>query len=293
MISQRELSRLVNRLYEEARQTLGRQALRLPEETVERDYCLAWLLCSLSRHATLGESLAFKGGTALRRIHYGEYRFSEDLDFTLVAELPFDTVLNGFAEVFAETERESDVRFWLRGGDGAVANHQRNDTCYFEYQGPRLRPSSVKVDVTRSETVVFPLQRKPVLRTYQEFDLPEDRQLLVYSLEEIVVEKTLAVTDSARREPRDLYDLWYIFDSGLVADPELMVEGLSRKLASRPGRNADVLVPKLDNAERVLRKAWANRLSAQVSMLPVFDGCFRRVRRSLSRFDELRDTGRL
>jgi predicted nucleotidyltransferase component of viral defense system len=43
---------------------------------------LAWLLCSMASHPVLSEALAFKGGTALRRVHFGEYLFSEDLDFT-------------------------------------------------------------------------------------------------------------------------------------------------------------------------------------------------------------------
>ena len=64
MITQRDLSRLANRLYEEAKAAHGKNALRVAEDTVERDYCLAWLLCVLPSHTTLGRSLAFKGGTA-------------------------------------------------------------------------------------------------------------------------------------------------------------------------------------------------------------------------------------
>ena len=40
--------------------------------------------------------------------------------------------------------------------------------------------------------LVYPLQERAVLRGYEEFtDLPEDRRLLAYSLEEITTEKTL------------------------------------------------------------------------------------------------------
>ena len=35
----------------------------------------------------------------------------------------------------------------------------------------------------------------------------------VYAIKEIVVEKLLALSDRARNEPRDLYDLWYLFGS--------------------------------------------------------------------------------
>ena len=50
-------------------------------------------------------------------------------------------------------------------------------------------------------------------------NLPENRPILVYSLNEIAAEKTLARTDPARNEPRDLYDLWYLTENeGLQLD---------------------------------------------------------------------------
>jgi uncharacterized protein len=56
----------------------------------------------------------------------------------------------------------------------------------------------VKVDVTLNEVLSFPLEDRPVLRGYPEFaDLPENRSILVYSLNEIAAEKTVALTDPA------------------------------------------------------------------------------------------------
>ncbi len=52
---------------------------RIPEAVIERDYVLAWFLTGLAGHP-LSEVLAFKGGTALRRCWFEDYRFSEDLD---------------------------------------------------------------------------------------------------------------------------------------------------------------------------------------------------------------------
>jgi hypothetical protein len=64
MIQQRNISKLANRLYAEACDRVGKKlALRIQEATIERDYCLAWLLCSMTAHPVLSEALAFKGGT--------------------------------------------------------------------------------------------------------------------------------------------------------------------------------------------------------------------------------------
>jgi len=70
VIKQRQLSLLSNRLARAG----GR---RIPEAVLERDYCLAWFLIGLSR-SSLREHLVFKGGTALKRCYFGDYRFSED-----------------------------------------------------------------------------------------------------------------------------------------------------------------------------------------------------------------------
>jgi uncharacterized protein len=81
----RNLSRLSNRLF---REQGGR---RIPEAVLQRDYCLAWFLATLATHP-LREHLAFKGSTALRRCHFANYRFSEDLDFTLLQAMEFPAI---------------------------------------------------------------------------------------------------------------------------------------------------------------------------------------------------------
>jgi len=71
MIPQRNISLLSNRLADKG----GR---RIPEAVLERDYCLAWFLVGLSR-SRLRDIFAFKGGTALKRCYFGDYRFSKIL----------------------------------------------------------------------------------------------------------------------------------------------------------------------------------------------------------------------
>ena len=81
MIPQRNLSLLSNRLARKG----GR---RIPERVLERDYCLSWFLIGLS-HSPLKDILLFKGGTCIKKCYFPDYRFSEDLDFTLAEECTF------------------------------------------------------------------------------------------------------------------------------------------------------------------------------------------------------------
>ena len=62
---------------EEVRQRLG-----IRWEVLERDYLLSWVLAGIGTVPELRETLVFKGGTALKKCYFGDYRFSEDLDFT-------------------------------------------------------------------------------------------------------------------------------------------------------------------------------------------------------------------
>ena len=62
---------------QEARHRLGIQW-----EVLERDYLLSWILAGVGQVPELGDTLVFKGGTALKKCYFGDYRFSEDLDFS-------------------------------------------------------------------------------------------------------------------------------------------------------------------------------------------------------------------
>ena len=73
---------LRNRL-QEARKRVG-----LPWEILERDYVLSWLLAGISEIEALRDTLVFKGGTALKKCFFGDYRFSEDLDFSGIGDVP-------------------------------------------------------------------------------------------------------------------------------------------------------------------------------------------------------------
>jgi len=212
MIPQRNISLLSNRLAKEG----GR---RLREDIIERDYCLAWFLAALAE-SDLKADLAFKGGTALKRCYFSDYRFSEDLDFTLVKPIAFEELIR--------------------------------------------RLESVYVRVREASGIIFT-------------DLPENRSLSVYSLEEIASEKVLALADRARNEPRDLYDLWYLTqEAGVELTP--LVDAIRQKLAFR-GKPTDGIADAIQRKEGRLKALWSGRLGYQTTRLPEFDDVFRALRR--------------
>jgi len=270
MIPQRDLSLLSNRLAKAG----GR---RIPEAVLERDYCLAWFLVALSQES-LGDGLAFKGGTAIKRCYFGDYRFSEDLDFTLTQETPFETIRKELDPVFTRVRSESGITFEFAREDRR--SHVNSHTFYLGYEGPLpATGKEVKVDITIKEKIVFPVEKRPVLRGYPEYsDLPEESALNTYSLDEISVEKAVALMDRARNEPRDLYDIWHLTDNKHV-DLEHLKGYIEEKLEFR-GKKLDDVRGELPAKEARLKKLWEKRLSAQMASLPEFDEVFRSVRRA-------------
>ena len=268
MIPQRNISLLSNRLAAGGHQ-------RIREDVLERDYCLAWFLNGLSQ-SDLRPVLAFKGGTALKRCYFPGYRFSEDLDFTLREPLAFEQLRARLEAIYAIVHEQSGVMFAFDRQDPARAN---THTFYLRYTGPLPRGNDVKVNVTINEVFSFPLEDRAVLRGYPEFaDLPENRTVATYSLNEIAAEKTLALTDPARNEPRDLYDLWYMTGQQEVHLGQI-IPAICEKLRFRQ-KPCEGLQTALAQKETRLHALWNHRLAHQMSTLPPFEQVLREMRRT-------------
>ena len=272
MIPQSNLSRLANRLARAG----GR---RIPESVLERDYCLSWFLAGLSR-SPLRSRLFFKGGTALKKCYFPDYRFSEDLDFTLVEEAPLETIRKELDVAFDKAYQDSGVS--LRYARSDRQPHANSHTFYLNYEGPLGGPPSgkeVKTDITIREKVIYPIEERPVLRAYEEYeDIPENAVVKVYSLKEIAAEKVIAVCDRARNEPRDLYDLWYLCEQAHM-DLAEVTDAIAGKLEFR-GQSIETIRGRLELKQSRLGRLWNRRLAGQMAALPEFEGVFRAVRRA-------------
>jgi predicted nucleotidyltransferase component of viral defense system len=270
VIPQRSISLLSNRLA-----TAGGRRIR--EDVLERDYCLGWFLAVLSL-SDLRPVLGFKGGTALKRCYFADYRFSEDLDFTLLEDVPLDEILRRLEAVYREVRDGSGIVFAFDRQDRQ--QHANSYTFYLKYTGPLPAGNDVKVDVTIRERLMFPIEDRAVHRGYGEFaDIPENRSIRIYSLHEIATEKVVALMDRARNEPRDLYDLWYLTSHRGIALNHL-TGAIRGKLEFR-GKECQGIESAILQKEARLKALWSARLAYQMTHLPRFEEVFRAVRRTL------------
>ena len=203
---------------QEARTRLG-----LPWEVLERDYLLSWVLAGVTQVEALRDTLVFKGGTALKKCYFGDYRFSEDLDFTAVESVPTGAamesamrgactqavkLLDPYVPVDIVCERHVE-REPHPGGQEAFDIRAR-------FPWHRQPQAHVMVEIAVDEPLLKPPLRRAVLHDYGE---PLNAQVPVYPLEEIVAEKLRAILQHqralerrgwARSRARDYYDLWRI-----------------------------------------------------------------------------------
>ena len=180
---------------------------------VERDYVLSWALAGLYRRPLLAEQLVFKGGTALRKCYFPDYRFSADLDFTLRTSLPPQELRSEIEAACRIITEETGLLLvsvdfrTLRDVPGEEAHQGR-----IEYTGPLGRLGGdqprVKLDLTIYERLVLPPECRPVHHPYSDAD-GLDLIVPVYPLDEMLAEKLRAMLRRARA--RDLYDVWQLF----------------------------------------------------------------------------------
>ncbi|MGB4441347.1 MAG: nucleotidyl transferase AbiEii/AbiGii toxin family protein [Coriobacteriia bacterium] len=79
---------------------IGKLAYRhgVPERTIQKDYIITCVLRELAR-VMPSVGLRFKGGTCLKKCYFADFRFSEDMDFTLEGSAGTEAALEALEEV--------------------------------------------------------------------------------------------------------------------------------------------------------------------------------------------------
>jgi predicted nucleotidyltransferase component of viral defense system len=165
-------------------------------------------LQGLAKHKQLCKEIVFKGGTVLKKVYFDDYRFSEDLDFTLLEEnISNEKIFKWFKEVFEYIEEEANIPLEI------IEDNEHEDggiNFYISYVGPlggKGANKRIKVDISRTEKLEFEAVVRDVFCNYSDL---EGHQLLCYSLEEVLVEKLRSLLQ--RMQARDFYDIWYLME---------------------------------------------------------------------------------
>lgn len=261
---------------------------RLRPEIVEKDYILGWVLAGLGRHPLAGKLWVFKGGTCLKKCYVETFRFSEDLDFSLLPAAPYtQSDLSGtLREVVRTAEELSGIEFppdriEVRPRQDKLGRPTFEGRIY--YRGPLGIPSYPRVtfDLTQYEPVLEKPTMRQVFHAYPD-GLPDGLEIATYSINELLAEKTRALYERTR--PRDLYDVVYLLENEPEAfDLTLVRDTLARKCEAKgiTSPAAGELLDLIRSSEE-LRSEWASMLAHQLPVLPQLDDLIGRLPELLS-----------
>lgn len=255
--------------------------LGLRDTQIEKDYVIGWVLKGISETDTLKEKLIFKGGTALRKIYFPDYRLSEDLDFTFAGDdLNTAEIKKQFAELSKWVHAESRITLNIQD----ETQHQtRNYNFYLAYIGPlggKGENKSIKVDISSDEIICAKPEQKDVSNEYS--DLITGYKISAYSLSEIISEKMRSLMQ--RTAPRDLYDLWFMFSEN-GNNIEDYIFDFQRK-AEYKKLDYTQLVKIISAKEQTFKKQWESQLVNQIKEIPDFDEVWRTLGKHWRRFEK-------
>lgn len=234
---------------------------------VERDYVLTHVIEALARTDPRPQGIVFKGGTALRLCQFEDFRYSADLDFSLV-EISADEALAVFRDALAECQAEHD--FPMLAID--EVSHASID-----YVGPLGRKRSVKLELATDELVLDVTEAQMLARYPDQSDPPA--RVRMYSLEEVTAEKLRCIIQ--RLLCRDLFDLHRL----------LVVQGVDlgsawnsfEEKARHKGVDPALFKSALDRREAPYRDRWTEEIENLVlgAEVPHFEQTMRELRRAL------------
>jgi len=85
---------------------------QVPKTTIDKDCGLGHFLSAMFSFSDVRDNFVFKGGTCLHKCYIKDYRFSEDLDFTLL-DAGFDVSKPFINKLMKKASEESGIQFHL------------------------------------------------------------------------------------------------------------------------------------------------------------------------------------
>lgn len=239
---------------------------------VEKDWVLSHLLNIIYNSNLLIQSLSFKGGTSLRKCWFPNYRFSEDLDFTLIGDkLDSIEVLKNELELVKEKLSDEGIRIenieltqTLNCNDGKAFLAKLSYRAVLPVSS--ILPKVI-LDFSSYENILLASVKRKIIHPYSDQDLIAN-EVTSYSLEEILAEKLRTILQ--RFYPRDIYDVYSILLNGTFNNSSI------KNLFYSKCEYKKVRFSSVDDFFDEIRlqnanKAWANSLRHLIYNLPAFN----------------------
>jgi predicted nucleotidyltransferase component of viral defense system len=191
------------------------QAPWVEDFQVEQDLIISRALVAIFSHPLLGQALAFRGGTALYKLHLRPAaRYSEDIDLVQVTAEPAGPMMDALHDVLDP---------WL--GKPQWKQTEGRVTFVYRFESEDSPPIRLRLKIeinSREHFSVFGFTKAPFAVDSRWFSGSSD--IATYELDELLGTKLRALYQ--RKKGRDLFDLSVALDSGM-ADPARIVTAFS------------------------------------------------------------------
>jgi predicted nucleotidyltransferase component of viral defense system len=259
----------------------------VPKTTVDKDWLIGHYLNAMYSLNAISKNFIFKGGTCLKKCYFENFRFSQDLDFTLLdRNFPIDKKFVNKVNTLAEKNSgaklhlseinyqmaenidqgyEIKIKFW-------GADHKPNQKPL----SPKRWQTSIKLDISFSEKLTLKSEMKNIIHQYSDKKFISNK-VNVYSLEEIIAEKIRSLIQ--RNRPRDIYDIWYL--STIIEESQYKnIQIVLHQKAKGKNIPVESLEQFINEQKREInKKAWQSSLEYQVgeNRLPEFNETYSKL----------------
>jgi len=238
-----------------------KEKIGIPEETIEKDYLIELLLSYISINKCFKSHLIFRGGTALKKVFFPQFRYSEDLDFIVKPSRNLSILEQYMKEMVDKINGEwSPIELSLREILYPQKGYLQLFLSYDVVSEIRI-VKELKIDIIEDNVILKSKFRK-IIFTYKDF-MNLNRSLNTYDLESIAAEKILRIIDVVN-EPRDLWDLLYLLKS--KAKPRFIRKAFIEKVGYDIDATALINAIKRTDYQRL----WKVRLKSQIPLLPEY-----------------------
>ncbi len=219
----------------------------------EKDYLIEIALLSISRNTK--DELVFKGGTCLAKF-YKLARFSQDIDFTLKNDLDLDVLIGKVILDFSSFGIEAEIKDKKKVHDSFMFTLRLKGPLY---TGTTLSLSSLRIDINMKSSIDMPFFVNNFISIYP--DIPQFSLQIMHE-KEILAEKVRAIMK--RVKARDIYDLWFLLERGVVFDEKLV----EKKLEYYKEKWSKIEFTKRLNAQK---NNWMIELRSLLESVPNFN----------------------
>ncbi|MFC2138275.1 nucleotidyl transferase AbiEii/AbiGii toxin family protein [Bacteroidota bacterium] len=258
----------------------GKEGVR--DTQIEKNYVISWITYGIANNPFLKKNLIFKGGTVLKKVYILNYRYSEDLDFTFQGkDFNIDTIKTAFTELIEWVYEESRISLSMKD---ETLHETGNFNFYLSYTGPLGGVGAnkdIKVDISQDELMYNAPEEKQIINAYSDLE-QEEYSILCYTLGEVIAEKMRSVMQ--RTTPRDIYDLWYLFEiEGQNIEDHIFAFQDKAKYKRYDPKELTIV---LEQKEKTFARHWQNHLGNQMKELPDFNNVWRELGKHWRKFQK-------